>query len=132
MRMIRHVVVLATCCLATGCRPTKTFDLAVRNETDDFITLALTKDGPPFEPVWATPEDIAAHAPHATDGPGFKLVPPGRTAEAVVKGTFDKGTGAILRVYRGELEVQEMTKVSPTSPHRLDVPLTPGPNRFTV
>ena len=48
--------------LLTGCARTEKFDVSVRNDTSSPLTLALTKDGPPFEHVWAGPEDLAEAA----------------------------------------------------------------------
>jgi hypothetical protein len=127
---------LAAALLATtslGCAGGDSFHISLQNDTDDLLKLALTKDGPPFEVAWAAPEDMVGRVPSNTsEAPGFVVVPPGRIGEANVKGKFDRDTRAILRVYRGELYVDEMAKIGPDSPDRLDLILKPGHNRFVV
>ena len=118
--------------LTIGCARTEKFDVSVRNETRTPLTLALTKDGPPFEHVWAGPEDLAIESPRADEQHGFVVLPPGREADVSVQGKFDRGTRGYLRVYRGDLQISDMTAIGPASPNRLDLPLTPGPNRFVI
>jgi hypothetical protein len=123
-----------------GCSPTqtRTFDVTVRNQTPGPLTLSLAKDGPPYEPAWATPEDVATESPklredwRRTQG-GMKAVPSGRVADVRgLTGKFESGTHAYLRVYAGELTISEMLSKSPGSPDRVDVPLQPGTNEITI
>src|SRR5688500_3418732 len=86
VRMIRPVLI-PTCALALtawGCNSTRTdtFDVDIRNATEQPVTLSLAKDGPPYEPTWATPEDLAIESPKLREewagGPsGMGVVPPG-------------------------------------------------------
>src|SRR6478609_7191105 len=85
--------------IGAGCAPTqtRTFDVTVRNQTPGPLTLSLAKDGPPFEPTWATPEDIAKESPKAredwkqTPG-GMSALPAGRVADVRgLKGQFESG-----------------------------------------
>jgi hypothetical protein len=123
-----------------GCSPTqtRTFDVTVRNQTPGPLTLSLAKDGPPYEPAWATPEDVATESPRLredwrrTQG-GMKAVPPGRVADVRgLTGKFESGTHAYIRVYAGELSISEMLSKSRGSPDRVDVPLQPGANEITI
>jgi hypothetical protein len=123
-----------------GCSPTqtRTYDVTVRNQTPGPLTISLAKDGPPYEPAWATPEDVATESPRLredwrrTQG-GMKAVPAGRIAEVRgLTGKFESGTHAYVRVYAGELSISEMLSKSPGSPDRVDIPLVPGTNEITI
>jgi hypothetical protein len=118
--------------LLVGCARTDKFDVSVRNDTAGPLTLALTKDGPPFERVWAGPEDLAIESPRADEQHGFVVLPPGKEADVAIEGKFDRGTRGYLRVYRGDLQISDMTAIGPASPNRIDLPLQPGTNRFVI
>jgi hypothetical protein len=124
---------IAACVFAlTGCTRTEKFDLTVRNDTKSPLTLALTKDGPPFEPVWASPEDLAIQSPRADEKHGYVVLPAGKEGDVSVQGKFDNGTHGILRIYRGDLQVSQMNAIHSSSPNRLDIPLSPGRNMFVI
>lgn len=140
IRVLVLLVSLALLASAGGCSQTqtRTFDVTVRNQTPGPLTLSLAKDGPPYEPAWATPEDVATESPRLredwrrTQG-GMKAVPAGRLAEVRgLTGKFESGTRAYLRVYAGELSISEMLSKSPGSPDRVDIPLVPGANEITI
>ena len=116
----------------TGCARTEQFDVSVRNDTRSPLTLALTKDGPPFEPLWASPEDLAIQSPRADEKHGYVVLPPGKEGDVSLQGKFDSGTRGYLRVYRGDLQISEMNAIHATSPNRLDLPLSPGRNVFVI
>ena len=125
-------VSLLLAAIVTGCARTEKFDLTVRNSTTSPITLALTKDGPPYEPLWASPEDLAIQSPNAEEKHGYVVLPPGKEGDVSVQGKFDKGTRGFLRVYRGDLQVSEMNAIHSSSPNRLDIPLPPGRSVFVI
>jgi hypothetical protein len=134
--MLRGIGLLAVAALlaaiVTGCTRTEKFDVTVRNSTQSSLTLALTKDGPPFEAVWASPEDLAIQSPGADEKHGYVVLPPGKEGDVSVEGKFDKGTRGYLRVYRGDLQVSEMNAIRSDSPNRVDLPLSPGRNVFVI
>jgi hypothetical protein len=133
MRLASFIVVLALSSLAlVGCTRTDQFDITVRNETTGPVTIALTKDGPPFEQVWAKPEDLAIESPRADEKHGFAVLAPGKEADVSVTGKFDSNTRGYVRIYRGDLRLSDMIAMSPTSPNRIDLLLRPGVNRLTV
>jgi hypothetical protein len=117
-----------------GCVRTEKFDISVRNDTAGPLTLALTKDGPPYERTWAAPEDLAIESPRANDDQphGFVLLPAGREADVSIEGKFDGGARGVLRVYRGDLAISDMNAIGRTSSNRLDLTLNPGANRFVI
>lgn len=120
-----------------GCSDTRSYQVAVRNETRDPITVGFTKEeGGPFEPHWATPEELAIATPDPNaPGRGWDsvVVPPGRTGAAgPIKGKFDGAAKAVLRVYGSKGPVDELLAISPGSPRRVDVPLAPGRNALIV
>jgi hypothetical protein len=125
-------VVLLLGAIDTGCSRTDKFDLTVRNSTKSPLTLALTKDGPPFEPVWASPEDLAIQSPGADEKHGYVVLPPGKEGDVSVQGKFESGTHGYLRVYRGDLQVSEMNAIRSSSPNRLDIKLSPGRSTFVI
>jgi hypothetical protein len=118
--------------IVTGCTRTEKFDVTVRNGTQSSLTLALTKDGPPFEPLWASPEDLAIQSPNAEEKHGYVVLAPGKEGDVSVQGKFDRGTRGYLRVYRGDLQVSEMNAIKSNSPNRLDIILAPGRNVFVI
>jgi hypothetical protein len=118
--------------IITGCSRTEQFDVTVRNSTQSSLTLALTKDGPPFDPLWASPEDLAIQSPNAEEKHGYVVLPPGKEGDVSVQGKFDSGTHGFLRVYRGDLQVSEMNAIKPDSPNRIDLKLSPGRNVFVI
>lgn len=121
---------------AVGCSSTETrkYDISVRNEMGHPVTIWLTKDGPPLEAGWRSPEQLAA----TTSGHNEKLsgvvVPSGKTAfTGEVKGEFGPHTSAWLRVYDGQWrQLSDLLAVSPKSSDRRDFPLDPGKNFLVV
>jgi hypothetical protein len=127
-----RLILLMLLGVVAGCSRTDKFDVSVRNETTGPLTLALTKDGPPFERLWAGPEDLAIESPRADEQHGFVVLPPGKDADVSIEGKFDSQTRGYLRVYRGDLAISDMNAIGKSSPNRLDLMLTPGPNRFVI
>ena len=118
--------------LFTGCARTESFEVFVRNETAEPVTLVLTKSGPPFERLWAAPEDLAIESPDSDERHGYVLLEPDREADVALTGRFDRNSRGYLRVYRGDLQISDMSAIGPVSPNRIDLPLRPGPNTFVV
>src|SRR5439155_26973832 len=84
MRMTtkQFMLLMAMSLAAIGCGSTKSFQLEVTNQTDRSITLWLTKDGPPAEDGWRSPEELATAAAHEGRQPSydFAIVDPGKMA----------------------------------------------------
>lgn len=133
MRVRALLALLACGMVFVGCARTETFNITVRNDTPDPLTLALTKDGPPFERVWASPEELAVESPRNDEQHSYLLLPAGKEADVpAVTGRFDGDTRGYLRVYRGDLGISQMNAIGRQSHNRVDLPLRPGMNRFVI
>lgn len=131
----RCFLLLACVALFTGCAHKQSFQVAVRNETSEPITVGFAKEeGGPFEPAWATPEQVAIDAPTYSERAWDSVVvPPGKTAAAgPLTGKFDSSARASLRIYAGSAEISDLLAITKGSPHRADVPLVPGRNALIV
>jgi hypothetical protein len=136
MKSLLLFALLTMCAAATaGCHnvQTRSYDISVKNDSTKTVILWLTKNGPPWENGWKSPEEIAVESPRADEPFPFQTVPAGKTATATnVKGQFDAGTDAILRVYVGQYNFNELLAINRDSPSRIEVKLTPGANQFQV
>jgi len=111
----------------------RSYDIIVKNETSRPVTLVLQKESGPRQDAWLTPEEIARGTSIPNAKWGIGVVPAGKSVAARdVRGDFDKGSGAWIRVYRGEPTLGEMLKIQPDSGDRAQAPLTPGSNQFVV
>jgi len=129
----KRFVTSAAMLLLVGCGgKVRTFDVSVSNDTTQPITVWLTKDGPPQEKTWRSPEDLAIESPAGARIAGVTIPPGQSAATGKVKGRFAEGTVAILRVYGGDYTFSELLAVSRGSPNRADVPIYPGVSRFSV
>lgn len=119
-----------------GCSSTReySFDISVRNASDGPITIWLTKEGPPIEQGWRSPEQVAIQSPGHEERIGGVLVPPGKAASTgQIKGKFAPGSSAWLRIYEGKYSsFSDLLAVSPKSSKRVDQYLDPGVNRLVV
>src|SRR5262245_54356786 len=99
--------ILLVLCAVVGCKSyaTRVYDVTVKNDAASPITIWLTKDGPPFEPGWVAPEELAIESPKTADKVvGGVIIPEGKSADTgPLKGLFEPGTHAVLRVYGGRL-----------------------------
>lgn len=119
-----------------GCSSTKeySFDISVKNDSDRPVTIWLTKEGPPVEQGWRSPEQVAVQSPGHEERISGVLVPVGRTASTgIIKGKFEPGSFAWLRIYDGKYaSFSDLLAVSPKSAKRVDQALDPGVNRLVV
>ena len=121
--------------LLAGCAQTRSYQVAVRNETPEPITVGFAKEeGGPYEAHWATPEEVAIGSP-AEFGRNWDsvVVPPGKTGVAgPIQGKFDGNARPFLRVYGAKGTLNELLAISRGSPRRVDVPLKTGKNALVV
>lgn len=132
-----YLMLLVALLMTVGCGSStekRTFDINVRNATDKTITIWLTKDGPPNEKGWGSPEQIAVAAPPREERISGVVVPPGKTAyTGVLEGEFEYSTAAVLRVYDGQYpEFSDLLAVPPNSPLRTEHVLYEGKNLLVV
>src|SRR6185312_15046167 len=86
---MRTLLALPLLLLLVGCSTTRTFDIEVKNETGTPLTVGLVKEGDPFEPEWASPED-AAIAQQQPIAYMWAAIDTGKTATmGPVKGEFN-------------------------------------------
>src|SRR5512132_4152727 len=114
---MKLVIVSAVAILLIGCNSTrKSYQVSVKNQSPRPVTLWLTKDGPPAEEGWLTPEQIVNESRQLRYDLAF--VPPGKTGyTGKMTGEFPTGTNAVLRVYDGEKEVFDLAKEPAVSTH---------------
>jgi hypothetical protein len=118
--------------LSWGCSSVKprTYDVSVTNRTNEPVTIWLTKDGPPYEEGWLSPEDYAIFQPGRIEPfPGWVIMPGEQATTGVIMGKFEPQTRAVLRVYGGQLRFSEILA---RSRERLDVPLDAGRSSLVV
>ena len=119
-----------------GCQAsyeTRTYDVSVHNLSDGPVTIWLTKDGPPYEPGWLAPEDLAIESPKQNAKLSGVIVPAEKTADTgTVTGRFEPQTHAVLRIYAGKRSFDELLASTHGDPTRVDQPLHPGKNDLVV
>jgi hypothetical protein len=132
--MLIRTALLSLLVFVVGCaNSTRSYDLAIRNNSSKPLTLVGAKDGTPKEPVWTTPEDLMAGTNSANPSFGLGVVPPGKVATVSnLTGKFASGANAYLRIYAGDLSLGEVLKIGPGDPSRIDITLAPGQNVFVV
>jgi hypothetical protein len=129
------LIALALSALLSGCAQTRSYHVAVRNDTRDPITVGFAKEeGGPYEANWATPEQVAIGSPTYVERNWTSVVvPPGRTGVAgPIQGKFDKYARAFLRIYAATGELNDLLAISRGNPRRADVPLAQGKNALIV
>jgi hypothetical protein len=121
---------------ATGCaRPLAkaSFEVEVQNNTLVPLSMGLVKSGGPGEDGWTSPSDIAIGAPHFSERKWGTLLPPNqKTVVGPLEGRFNPGSSAVLRVYAGDLTVEELLTYSRGDGDRLDLYLMPGRSAFVI
>jgi hypothetical protein len=129
---MRTLTVLLLAAFVLGCSHSRIYQVSVTNQTGEPITFGVVKQGEPYEQKWASPEDEAITG--ITPSPDmWAAIPPGKTATSPqLKGRFHSNAEAYLRVYQGNLDLPGILSVSRGQPNRLDLPLTPGFNKFVV
>ena len=131
---MRMKVLALLCGLAlVGCAPKVSYDVTVKNDLAQPVTLWLTKPpGSPLERAWLSPEDIARGVRPGNEKITGVVLPPGKTGRTgAVKGEFPDEMRAILRVYLGQHPLSELLAMS-RGHGRIDVDLEPGHNELVV
>jgi hypothetical protein len=122
------------CLFAFGCSSDmKSFDVTVKNNTAYPIMLWLTKNGPPEEDGWVSPETLASSDRPRRPLPGVVIDPGMRLGTGSVSGKFAAGTNAILRLYAHATRLADLLDYPAPAPgRRRDVVLQPGTNNFII
>jgi hypothetical protein len=118
-----------------GCTPyeSRTYQVIVRNDSTKTIIPWLTKSGPEYEPGWKSPEDIAIETPGQDEPLAFRPVPPGKTAEIPkITGKFAPGVVAVLRIYVGQMTLDQVLATPRGSMSRIEIVLHKGSNEVLV
>jgi hypothetical protein len=133
-RMMRTILLALVATAVVGCGPqSRTYDLSVENRTDRTVTLWLMKDGPPDEEGWRSPEQLAKRSRTEKINYDMASVPPGKTAyTGELKGKFNSGTNAIMRVYEGSPALATLLSGEDKDRDRVDHILTPGKSKLAV
>jgi hypothetical protein len=130
--MIRSIGIVLILVLV-GCAPSRTYQVQVTNQLSKPVTVWLTKNGPPEERKWWSPEDWAIAQPGDNEQISGVVIPSGKAASTPkISGRFHRGTDAVLRVYIGEQTISGMAAISRGSPNRIDYTLMPGPNELVI
>jgi hypothetical protein len=132
--MKRTLALLALGLIAAGCGPTtRSYSVVVKNDSATPMTIWLTKDGPPAEGGWLSPEQIAMTGRSADDPISGVVVPAGKTASLdSISGRFSSGTNAVLRIYRGQQLFNDLLAASSGTASRTDIRLAPGANTVII
>lgn len=131
-------ILLSCLCLVGllgGCSTTRTetYDVTIRNGLDRPIMVFLTKDGPPLQEGWWSPEDIATLYGNVEDDLSGMVVQPGRRADSGARNAvLAPGVRAMLRVYEGVHGLPQLLAINRGSTDRLDVVLAQGKTDVTV
>jgi len=118
-----------------GCSSGRTyqFEVVVKNETKSTLSAGLVKDGPPLEAKWDSPEQIAIGAPGYGTKHWGTPVPPGESRTLGPQtGKLEGDTTPFVRVYRGDLTINELMAISRGSPDRTSIPVPSGPVEVVV
>ena len=134
--LIVPLLCVVACCCAGGCHSyeTRAYDVMVRNDSPVPIVVWLTKDGPPYEQAWLSPEDIAIETPQQRDrSMHWTTIDPGREQGThTIKGQFEPNTEAVLRVYMNAVQFSDLVAIGPKSPSRVDLTLPRGHSSWVV
>ena len=130
MSAMKFMMPLLVLLASAGCA----YQVELKNQTSQPVTLWLTKDGPPAEEGWLSPEQLAEMPREAQPRYDLAIVPPGRTATTEkMSGKFPKGTHAVLRVYEGEKELFHIVEDAKAGKERrVDHVLKRGMNRLVA
>lgn len=112
----------------------RVYSVTLRNDTSHELTLVLTKDGGPVETNWISPEESATLTPQRDELPVVSaVVPPGQVARlGPLQGRFFPDARAVLRVYAGAFDLDQLLSFPRGDPMRIDVVLREGPNLLVV
>ena len=116
-----------------NCAPQVSFQLSILNQTTHPLTVGVIKEGDPYEPALASPEQLAINTSLEALPPWGHVIPPGKTIDSPpITGAFAHGAAAVLRVYRGQFSNAQLLAISNPSPDRAELLLFPGLTQIIV
>ena len=93
------------------------------------MTGGFIKHGPPFDPTWASPEEIFQNTPPSRQPDHWgRVVPPGQTISVHKGGMMAPGADPVLRVYLDDHPLPDLLAISHGSGQRLDLGIRPTAN----
>lgn len=105
----------------------------MHNALDGPAMIFLTKDGPPLQDGWWSPEDIAVLYGKVNDDLSRMVVKAGGVAESgKMTAQLALGAHAILTIYEGIHELPELLAIRRGSADRTDLRLAPGKTEITI
>ena len=129
---MRNQAAILLLSLVVGCSATRKYDIRVQNRTSEPITVGMVKEGGPYQPSWAAPEEAAIRQAKP-DQSQWHVIPPGEElSSGTVAGRFYSDSRAMLRIYEGTPDTDEVLAISPGQPNRIDEVLRPGRSVFVV
>jgi hypothetical protein len=135
LQMNRWILIAFCAIFLGGCNSyeTRTYDVTVKNAGPEAVTVWLTKDGEPYEQAWLSPEDLIIESPKSPKKEiSGVVIPAGKVANTGPRvGQFREQTHAILRVYEGQMGMNELLATKPGAA-RVDLELSPGKSEFVV
>jgi hypothetical protein len=136
--MLTRTLALLTTTVTTflvGCSNAHKYEFAVniKNDTPEPVTVWLTKQGGPPEEGWLSPEAVESTRPAKLGHINGVVVPAGKTGNLPsLAGRFEPDALAILRVYAGQLMLDQILATPEDGKLRIDVPLREGMNELIV
>jgi hypothetical protein len=120
---------------AIGCQTTTkaTFNVSLHNASTEPVTVWLTKSGGPEENAWLPPEALAHSRAADIDAVNGVIIPAGKTGDiGPLTGRFEPDSVAVLRVYAGQVSLDQMLATPVDGKLRIDMPLREGVNKLQV
>lgn len=113
--------------------PKRTYQVEVMNISSVPLSVGLVKTGGSVQQGFTAPEHVAINAPDLVSKKWGTLVGPGQTKViGPIKGKFEPNSDAVLRVYAGDLAVDQLIAYGKKDPGRLDIFVPPGRSGFVI
>lgn len=131
---LRIWVVAVLAAWAGACSaPKYTFQVEIMNIGATPLSADFVKvDGPAVD-GFTGPEHVAIYAPDLSQKRWGTLIGPGQTKTIGPKrGKFEPGSHAVLRVYAGDLPIDQLITFGRKDPGRLDIYLVPGRSGYVI
>jgi hypothetical protein len=126
-------LLLLTFAAACSTAHKRTYQVEVMNISSVPLSVGLVKTGGSVQEGFTAPEHVAINAPDLVSKKWGTLVKPGQTRLiGPAKGKFEPNSEAILRIYAGDLAVDQLIAYGRKDPGRLDIYIPPGASTFVI